>query len=237
MTYRFNQSAISSCIAVTLCYGRYSKVGVGVERIFQNSKGSVRRILPGCDGRAQGTNIDSQTLLQIHVEVSNLARVSVQAEAESTRKQLWRTGHARLSSWRSEAHSSLSRAGGSTSPFSGSIPRTGSIPPRPSQFPVMSQTPAKTVTSSNFQAIFQAALKSYQKQTKSDLIAHPLASQLKSCNSTTAILTILQDQVQEFDKSRNGDERLTKWLGPTVNVLSAFSAAVSGGVSLVGLGS
>ena len=80
MTYRFNQSAISSCIAVTLCYGPYSKVGVGVERIFQNSKGSVRRILPGCDGRAQGTNIDSQTLLQIHVEVSNLARVSVQAE-------------------------------------------------------------------------------------------------------------------------------------------------------------
>ena len=111
MTYRFNQSAISSCIAVTLCYGRYSKVGVGVERIFQNSKGSVRRILPGCDGRAQGTNIDSQTLLQIHVEVSNLARVSVQAEAESTRKQLWRTGHARLSSWRSEAHSSISFPG------------------------------------------------------------------------------------------------------------------------------
>ena len=101
----------------------------------------------------------------------------------------------------------------------------------------MSQTPTTAAASSEsrFQAIFQAALKSYQKQTKKDLLAHPLASQLQSCNSTSAALTILQDQVREFDKSRIPDERLTKWLGPTVNVLCAFSAAVSGGVGLVSL--
>jgi hypothetical protein len=99
----------------------------------------------------------------------------------------------------------------------------------------MSQTPATTAASARFQAIFQAALKSYRKQTKEDLLAHPLASQLQSCESTSAILAILQDQVREFDKSHNGDERLTKWLSPTVNVLNAFSAAVSGGVSLVSL--
>ena len=96
-------------------------------------------------------------------------------------------------------------------------------------------TPAKS--SSRFQAIFQAALTSYQEQTKKDLLAHPLASQLKTCESTTAILTILHDQVQEFDKSRSGDERLTKWLSPTINVLCAFSATISGGVSMVGLDS
>jgi hypothetical protein len=101
----------------------------------------------------------------------------------------------------------------------------------------MSQTSATTAASSHFQAIFQAALKSYRKQTKEDLLAHPLAFQLQSCESTTAILAILQDQVREFDKSRSGDERLTKWLGPTVNVLNAFSAAISGGASLVGLDS
>ena len=99
----------------------------------------------------------------------------------------------------------------------------------------MSQTPTKTAASSNFQANFQAALKSYQKQTKKDLIAHPLASQLQDCDSTNAIFAILQDQIREFDKSHSGDERLTKWLGPTVNVLNAFSATVSGGVSLVSL--
>ncbi|KAF8263232.1 hypothetical protein EI94DRAFT_1741468 [Lactarius quietus] len=97
----------------------------------------------------------------------------------------------------------------------------------------MSHTPPTVASASRFQAIFQAALKSYQRQTKKDLLAHPLASQLQSCDSTSAILAVFQDQVQEFDKSRSGDERLTKWLGPTVNVLVAFSAAVSGGVGLV----
>jgi hypothetical protein len=101
----------------------------------------------------------------------------------------------------------------------------------------MSQTPTTAAASSRFQAIFQAALKSYQKQAKKDILAHPLTSQLNSCESTGAIVVVLQDQVREFDKSRNGDERpserLTKWLGPTVNVLYAFSAAVSGGVGLV----
>ena len=95
-------------------------------------------------------------------------------------------------------------------------------------------TLATTAASSESrQAIFQAALKSFQKQTKTDLLTHPLVSQLQSCESTTAILAILQDQVREFEKTSDGDERLTKWLGPTVNVLNAFSAAVSGGVNLV----
>ena len=97
----------------------------------------------------------------------------------------------------------------------------------------MSQTPATAVASSSFQVIFDAALKSYEKQTKKDLLAHPLASQLQSCDSTSAILAVLQDQVQQFDKSRSGDERLTKWMTPTVNVLCAFSEVVSGGVGFV----
>ena len=102
----------------------------------------------------------------------------------------------------------------------------------------MSSTPATVASSSDrFQAIFQAALKSYQKQTKKDLLTHPLVSQLQSCESTSAILAILQGQVREFEKKSDGDERLMKWLGPTVNVLNAFSAAVSGGVSLVRLNS
>jgi hypothetical protein len=101
----------------------------------------------------------------------------------------------------------------------------------------MAQTSATAAPSARFQAIFQVALKSYQKQTKNDLLAHPLASQLQSCGSTDAIIVILEDQVRELDKSRSGDERLTRWLGPTVNVLSAFSATVSGGVGLVRLDS
>ncbi|KAH8990880.1 hypothetical protein EDB92DRAFT_732721 [Lactarius akahatsu] len=100
---------------------------------------------------------------------------------------------------------------------------------------IVPQIPTTAATSSGlrFQAIFQVALKSYRKRTKKDLIAHPLASQLQSCNSTSALLAVLRDQVQEFDRARSGDERLTKWLIPTVNVLYAFSAVVSEGISLV----
>ena len=118
------------------------------------------------------------------------------------------------------------------------ILRTTSYLPLLSQS-IMSQTSATSApsSSSRFQAIFEAAIKSYQKQTKKDLIAHPLASQLQDCDSTNAILAIIQDQIREFDKLHSGDERLTKWLGPTVNVLNAFSATISGGVSLVGLDS
>ena len=113
---------------------------------------------------------------------------------------------------------------------------TSYVPP-PSRSPLMPQTSAMAAASSSFEAIFQAAITSYQKQTKNDLCAHPLASQLQDCDSTNAILAILHDQVQQFDKSHSSDERLTKWLGPTVNVLNAFSATISGGVSLVGLDS
>jgi hypothetical protein len=99
----------------------------------------------------------------------------------------------------------------------------------------MSQSPSTSAPSSRFQAIFDAALKSYQRQTKKDILAHPLASQLQSCDSTSAIRSVLQDQVKEFDRTCGDDEGMTKWLTPTVNVLYAFSAAVSGGVSLVSL--
>ena len=95
--------------------------------------------------------------------------------------------------------------------------------------------PSTTVTSSGFQSIFDAALQTYQMKTEKDLIAHPLVSQLQSCDSTSDILAILQDQARELDKSRSSEERLIKWLSPTVNVLCAFSAAVSGGISLVSL--
>ncbi|KAN0139315.1 hypothetical protein V8E53_002816 [Lactarius tabidus] len=97
----------------------------------------------------------------------------------------------------------------------------------------MSQTASTSTASSHFGAVFDAAVKSYEKQTKKDLNAHPLAFQLQSCDSTSSILTLLQNQVREFDEAHSGDERLTKWLNPTVNVLCAFSAAISGGVSLV----
>ncbi|KAH9023811.1 hypothetical protein EDB84DRAFT_1440875 [Lactarius hengduanensis] len=81
--------------------------------------------------------------------------------------------------------------------------------------------------------IFEKALNVYKIKTKQDLATHPLASQLKACNSPAAILTILQDQVHQFEQSRSADERLQRWLNPTINVLYAFSATLGEGVGLV----
>ena len=68
-----------------------------------------------------------------------------------------------------------------------------------------------------------------------DLLSHPLAAQLQTCDSPSAILDLLHQQVQELNKSRNTYQRLTKWLDPTVNVLYAFSETLGEGVSLVRL--
>jgi hypothetical protein len=88
-------------------------------------------------------------------------------------------------------------------------------------------------SSSNFLPIFNAALEAYEKTTKNKLLTHPLAIQLQSCGSPTAILSVLGGLIHQFDQSRSGNERLRNWLDPTVNVLFAFSATLGEGVGLV----
>ena len=85
-------------------------------------------------------------------------------------------------------------------------------------------------TSSNFQLIFDNALKTYKKCTKKDLLKHPLADRLQACNSPSNILTVLQEQVQELNESQRSN---TKWLDPTVNVLHTFSEKLGEGVGSV----
>jgi len=100
----------------------------------------------------------------------------------------------------------------------------------------MSQTASATSSSSsssNFPSVFNAALGAYDEITKGKLLSHPLASQLQSCDTPAAILSVLQDLVQQFHQSRSSDERLRNWLNPTVNVLFAFSATLGEGVGLV----
>jgi hypothetical protein len=97
----------------------------------------------------------------------------------------------------------------------------------------MSQISPTSSSSSNLQAIFYASLKEYEKKTKKDLLAHPLMTQFQTCTSPTEILAVLRNQIQQFEQSTSGDAKLTKWLGPTVNVLYAFSSALGAGVGLV----
>ena len=91
----------------------------------------------------------------------------------------------------------------------------------------MSQIPSTATSSTNFETIFTAALEAYNKKTKKDIASHPLATQLQSCNSSSAILAVLRAQVQVNDQAQSADEKWTKWLDPTVNVVSAFSPVLN----------
>ena len=108
-----------------------------------------------------------------------------------------------------------------------------------SNLPFMShaQSTQSTASSSpkgpNFQLIINNTLDKYKKRTKNDLLAHPLAAQLQSCDSPAAILAILHQQVQGSDQSQSSDERWSGWLDPTINVLYVLSSTLGAGVSLV----
>ena len=97
----------------------------------------------------------------------------------------------------------------------------------------MSHSHPAAASSPNFQQLIDNALKAYKKRTRKDPLLHPLASQLEACNSPAAILAVLEQQVQGLDQSRNSDDRWTKWLGPTINVLCTLSDTLGEGVSLV----
>jgi hypothetical protein len=99
----------------------------------------------------------------------------------------------------------------------------------------MSQTPIATISTSNYQSIFDNAIEAYKKKTKKDLRSHPLLDKLQNCHSPDAILSILYEQIPGFDQSRDTDAKLTKWLNPTVNVLCTFSGVIGGGIGLVSL--
>ena len=87
-----------------------------------------------------------------------------------------------------------------------------------------------TTSSPNFQLIFNNALDAYKKCTKKDLLTHPLVVQLQNCTSPSAVLALIHQQVQGLQRD---DDKLTKWLDPTVRVLHAFSETLGEGVSLV----
>jgi hypothetical protein len=76
-----------------------------------------------------------------------------------------------------------------------------------------------------FEAILNAALAKYTKQTGHDLHNHPLASKIDRCDSAESILAIFQDQAKAFQEFRNRDPKLLKYLRTTVDGLYALSTA------------
>ena len=100
----------------------------------------------------------------------------------------------------------------------------------------MSSVPSTSTSHSNFASVFNAALEKYNRKTKQDLAKHPLLPRLQSCNSPEDILVVLREETPDFNQSQNsGDDGLTTWVTPTVNVLYSFSATLGGIVGLVNI--
>ena len=110
---------------------------------------------------------------------------------------------------------------------------TSAIPRHLPHYPMCSTF--STNTTSNFQAIFNAALTKYIKETGSDLRNHSLASKIDCCDSPDSILNVFREQAQAFEEFRKGDTKLFKWIRPVVEVLYTLSSneAIGDTASLV----
>ncbi|KAF8463552.1 hypothetical protein DFH94DRAFT_857982 [Russula ochroleuca] len=96
---------------------------------------------------------------------------------------------------------------------------------------VSQSPPEAAASSSDYDIIFDNALKVYRKKTGNDLVSDPLFHRLEICNSPDSVLALLKDRIHGFDQSEGRDERLTKWVNPVVNVLYNFAATIGGAVS------
>ena len=115
-------------------------------------------------------------------------------------------------------------------------PLLGDLPYYTPSMASVSQTLPKVASSSDYEVIFDNALKAYKKKTGNDLASDPMLRRFETCNSPDSVLALLEDKIPAFDQSGSSDERLTKWVNPVVNVLYNFAATIGGAVSLVSLG-
>jgi hypothetical protein len=90
-------------------------------------------------------------------------------------------------------------------------------------------------SSSSLQLLFDAALQSYEKQTRLKLVDHPLSKQLETCHSVDSVMNILQQQVRNLTKFRGADGKVTRSLWRVVHILHALSVSTTlgEGVGLV----
>ena len=91
-------------------------------------------------------------------------------------------------------------------------------------------------SSSQFRAIFDAALVEYTRKTGKNIDADPLTAKLRTCTSPDEVHAVLREQAQKFDEFRNGGrrkEQIMKKLKSTVDILLTLS---NGGVLENGIG-
>ncbi len=90
-----------------------------------------------------------------------------------------------------------------------------------------SSTSHPIVSFSPFQDLVDTALRQYSQKTGKDIATDPLTARLLLCDSSDAVLGILQEQAHAFNQYRNGDWKiqLMRRLKPTVDILLGLSTS------------
>ncbi len=98
-----------------------------------------------------------------------------------------------------------------------------------------SSSSSTTTTTSSFQLLFNAALQDYAKQTGTKLEDHPIAQQLKNCDSVDSISSVLQEHARRFQEFRGKDGKIMKSLKRAVHILYTLSnsTALGEGIGIV----
>jgi hypothetical protein len=78
--------------------------------------------------------------------------------------------------------------------------------------------------SPHFRSLFESALHDYQRQTGTTLANHPLAEQIRSVESITAVL---YEQARAFSEFKGDDGRIMDSLQSVVSILCAVSASTA----------
>jgi hypothetical protein len=86
----------------------------------------------------------------------------------------------------------------------------------------MSSTRSTTPTPSTSDLPFDSALDEYNENTGQHLLKHPQAAAIDRCESLKSILSLFREQSRAFDKYRNSNPKLIKWLEPIVFKLFAI---------------
>lgn len=76
-----------------------------------------------------------------------------------------------------------------------------------------------------FPEIFEVALEEYTKKTERDIKSDPLFAKLQDCNSSNAVLKVLEEQALAFEQYRKGDRKvqLLRRLKPIVEIFFRLS--------------
>jgi hypothetical protein len=88
---------------------------------------------------------------------------------------------------------------------------------------------------SNFQLILDA-LDKYSERTGINLQEHPFADKVKNCDSPSAVLILLEENLKAFKDYREQNRKFIDCLNPVVQFVHAFSGILSEAASPVSRG-